>query len=133
MKFVGDVVITAPYYIIEDSEDYTKCNDGVELGILGINNFLSENDGYNDENYYVVMNTVTFDHLGEFSSYKGVVSVCLLSEIIKYDMKFDVNELIKEGKLTLIKDFNGRIIIDKDPDGYIKVIGYGNINFFSED
>lgn len=147
MEFKGDIIITDPCYIIkEDSrDDWSRCNYGDRMNDLGITNYLCRDTIYGDWicNTY---NNDTKESMGEFCADAGLVSVFLLDEVLKYNPNFDYH-INRPWTTTLIKDFDGEInisvvpyeyeyenddgekVIEKDEE--VRVIGTGNINFFT--
>lgn len=48
MKFKGTIIITDPCYITKDSFDWSKCNYGLNMEVLGIHNYITESTIYGD-------------------------------------------------------------------------------------
>ena len=68
--------------------------------------------------------------LGNFCADAGLVGVFLLDEVLKFNPKFDyhINRL---WTTTLIKDFDGDIVMGRDKEDGVSVIGKGNIDFYT--
>jgi hypothetical protein len=146
MKFKGDIIITDPCYIIRDEnqmtkDDWEECNYGENMEALGIKNYLTRGTIYGDWSC-TTYNKDTGEEIGKFGADAGLVSVFLLSEVLAYNPDFDYH-ISKPWTTTLIKDFDGYIrireidvvneytsIIDRGKKE-VRVIGEGNINFFT--
>lgn len=132
----------------EKNEDHFEvCNYGNDMEALGINKYITRDTLYGDWSC-TTFNTDTKDILGRFCADAGKVSVFLLEEVLKYNPKFDYH-INKPHTTTLIKDFDGDIVITTvdvkpDPndeeyetchcdyeDREVRVIGKGNINFYT--
>lgn len=143
MKFVGDIIITDPCYIIRakhhgttpiTDDDWETCEDGSRMKALGIKTYLTRRTECGDWSCSTY-NTDTKEKLGDFCADAGLVSVFLLEEVLKYNPDFDYH-INNKHTTTWIKDFNGdvEIVYDKfrkNGDKEVRVIGKGNINFFS--
>jgi hypothetical protein len=146
MKFRGDIIITDPCYIIRDEnqmtkDDWEECNYGENMEALGIKNYLTRETIYGDWSC-TTYNKDTGEEIGKFGADAGLVSVFLLSEVLAYNPDFDYH-ISKPWTTTLIKDFDGYIRIREIDvvneytsiiDGgkkEVRVIGEGNINFFT--
>lgn len=147
MKFKGTIIITDPCYIINhygtnNYDDWKKCKYGRTMKVLGINTYLTQDTIYGDWSC-TTYNSDTKEVIGEFCADAGLVSVFLLDEVLKYNPDFDYH-IKRPWTTTLIKDFDGdieikiveyeyfseyhnKIIKDKE----VRVIGTGNINFFT--
>lgn len=132
MKFKGDIIITDPCYIMkkEDTcDDWKLCGYGHNMEVLGIKTYLTRSTEYGD------WSCTTFEKktkkvLGRFCADAGLVSVFLLSEVLKYNPKFDYH-LTKDWTTTWIKDFDGDVEIKLYKRFGVRVIGKGNVNFFT--
>lgn len=60
----------------------------------------------------------------------GMVAVFLLDEVLKYNPDFDYH-INREWTTTLIKDFDGEVNYYVDSGDDARIIGVGNINFFT--
>ena len=151
MNFKGDIIITDPCYIMRSEhhgtkpiteDDWRACGYGENMEVLGIHTYLTRNTIYGDWSC-TTYNKDTEEKLGEFCADAGLVSVFLLDEVLKYNPDFDYH-INKPWTTTLIKDFNGDITIDvveyeyeneeteeMESDEEVRVIGTGNINFFT--
>jgi hypothetical protein len=67
--------------------------------------------------------------LGRFCADAGLVGVFLLDEVLEHNPEFDYH-ITKNWTTTLINNFDGDIDIKVDGDE-VKVVGKGNINFFT--
>ncbi|MFL1672618.1 hypothetical protein [Paenibacillus dendritiformis] len=146
MKFIGDIIITDPCYIIRTEHrgrkpDWAACEYGKSMEALGITNYLSSDTLYGDWSC-TTYNKDTGQKLGNFCADAGMVAVFVLDEVLKYNPDFDYH-LNRPWTTTLIKNFDGDIEIDvvsftyKDQNGVrksykeVRVVGTGNINFFT--
>lgn len=156
MKFKGDIIITDPCYIIKDnSDDWDKCGWGENMRVLGLTTYISEPTLYGDwscstwstprkdvEAQLEEFNTLgrarweLMKQYGEDSVQAkiyddtGMVAVFLLDEVLKYNPDFDYH-INREWTTTLIKDFDGEVNYYVDSEDDARIIGVGNINFFT--
>lgn len=156
--FTGDIIITDPCYICKkDCDDWSKSDYGTELNRLGITNFITNDTLYGDWGCHTY-NQDTEEVLGQFCADAGLVTVCLLEEVLKYNPNFK-EEYIKERPwcVTVIKDFDGDVSFiqrhlkyehdndyirddgtivwkkgDVGEDVELVVVGEGNINFIGQ-
>lgn len=68
--------------------------------------------------------------IGHFCADAGMVAVFLLDEVLKYNPDFDYH-INREWTTTLIKDFDGEVNYYVDSEDDARIIGVGNINFFT--
>lgn len=68
--------------------------------------------------------------IGHFCADAGMVAVFLLDEVLKYNPDFDYH-INKKWTTTLIKDFDGEVNYYVDSEDDARIIGVGNINFFT--
>lgn len=68
--------------------------------------------------------------IGHFCADTGMVAVFLLDEVLKYNPGFDYH-INREWTTTLIKDFDGEVNYYVDSEDDARIIGVGNINFFT--
>lgn len=143
MKFVGDIIITDPCYIIRakhhgttpiTDDDWKTCEYGSRMEALGIKTYLTRSTECGDWSCSTY-NADTRKKIGNFCADAGLVSVFLLEEVLKYNLDFDYH-INNNHTTTWIKDFDGDVEIvydmfSKNGDGEVRVIGTGNINFFS--
>lgn len=129
----------------ENMDDWERCDYGDNMEALGITTYLCRDTIYGDWSCGTY-NTDTKEKLGSFCADAGLVAVFLLEEVLKYNPDFDYHTE-RTWTTTLIKDFDGEISIDvvevKPPDDIdeedleyfedqeVRVIGTGNINFFT--
>lgn len=138
MKFKGDIIITDPCYVIRadhhdtkpiTEDDWETCSYGSDMQSLGFsNNYLCNDTIYGDWSC-TTYEKGTDKVLGEFCADAGLVSVFLLSEVLKYNPDFDYH-IEKPWTTTLIKDFDGDIIAVTENDE-LHLEGKGNINFYT--
>lgn len=74
--------------------------------------------------------TVDLKNIGGFCADAGMVAVFLLDEVLKYNPNFDYH-INREWTTTLIKDFDGEVNYYVDSGDDARIIGVGNINFFT--
>lgn len=74
--------------------------------------------------------SVDIKKIGDFSADTGMVAVFLLDEVLKYNPDFDYH-INKKWTTTLIKDFDGEVNYYVDSEDGARIIGVGNINFFT--
>ena len=122
-------------------DDWRKCAYGENMETLGITNYESRGTIYGDWSC-TTYNTDTAEELGQFCADAGMVAVFELDEVRAYNP--DIDEWIKKHPwcVTTIKNFTGNVNIEVvdledqvDEEGYmykeVRVIGKGNINFFT--
>lgn len=130
----------------ENPEDWERCNYGDNMEVLGINNYLCASTIYGD------WSCTTFDKdtnkpIGQFCADAGLVCVCLLDEVLKYNPNFLNWAKEHEWCATIIENFTGEVWIKVDEDieatqeessedeicydeDYVVYVeGIGNINF----
>ena len=132
MKFVGDVLITDPMYIMKKEtgeSDWQDCEYGDKLSSLGIKKFFTVSG---EEVGAKVISDDTNELLGRFCSDSSAISVMLLSEVLAYNPKYldELNKYPHTG--TIIKEFNGEIKAIRSEDS-ISFVGKGNVNFHTEE
>lgn len=148
MRFKGDIIITDPYYVCKPN-DWEYSDFGEDLSLLGFTTWISRDTIYGDW-LCTVFKEGTEEELGEFCADTGKVAVMLLDEVLKYNPDFDYH-INKAWTAALIKDFDGEIDFevvheegvyeedtewgakkgDKWENDSVRVIGKGNINFFT--
>lgn len=130
----------------DNPDDWERCSYGDNMEALGIKTYLCRDTIYGDWSCHTY-NSDTKEDLGSFCADAGLVAVFLLEEVLKYNPDFNYHTE-KLWTTTLIKDFDGDIEIDvvevTQPDNWneedygeftedqeVRVIGTGNINFFT--
>ena len=108
--FKGDIIITDPCYVCKkDNDDWDKSNFGYNLNRLGISNFITTDTLYGDWGCHT-FNKDTKEVIGQFCADAGLVTVCLLDEVLKYNPDFKQNYMVKRPWcVTIIKDFDGTV------------------------
>lgn len=136
-QFDGDIIITDPCYISHGldeacrDDDWDKCEYGHNMEVLGIHNYITNSTIYGDWSC-TTFEKGTHKVLGRFCADAGLVSVFDLKEVLKYNPNYN-DPVEKPWTATLIKDFKGRVWIEKHWDdedinewySYIKVVGKG--------
>lgn len=107
MEFDGDIIITDPCYVIDKDGDWEKSCYGEKMEALGINHYMTRDTMYGDWSC-TTFNSDTDEPIGEFCADAGLVSVFLLSEVLKYNPTFDYH-IKRTWTTTLIKDFKGTV------------------------
>ena len=134
-------------------DDWSKCNYGENMEILGIHNYISESTIYGDwscttygitEDPYKVINNfieaqekeedygIPCYELGNFCADAGLVSVFNLDEVRKYNPDIDEWIASHDWCVTTIPDFDGEVNYYVDKQGSAHIVGVGNINFFTD-
>lgn len=142
MKFKGDIIITDPCYIIKDnSDDWNKCGWGENMGILGFTTYISEYTLCGDwscstwstprkdvEAQLEELNTLGRARWELMKQYgEDSVQAKIYDDKIA-DASLNIN---REWTTTLIKDFDGEVNYYVDSEDDARIIGVGNINFFT--
>lgn len=151
------------YYFSESRkyDDWSKCNYGENMEVLGIHNYISESTIYGDwscstyqteeepkefiESILRILNDnfeneedseecIPYEgkYIGEFCADAGLVGVFLLDEILAYNP--DWKSWIDEHSwcATIIEDFEGEVEYYIDKvDREAHIVGTGNINFYT--
>lgn len=128
MRFIGDIIITDPSYIVRSSNDWENCEYGRELSELGIKTFLTSDNG--DMVGQSIKDCNSGEKLGTFCTDSGMVSVMLLPEVLAYNPEY--SKRLSKNCYTIIKDFDGevkRIDIENDDNQYWAFVGKGNVDF----
>lgn len=134
-------------------DDWSKCNYGENMEILGIYNYITEDTIYGDwscttygitEDPYKVINNfieaqekeedygIPCYELGSFCADAGLVSVFNLDEVRKYNPDIDEWIASHDWCVTTIPDFDGEVNYYVDKQGSAHIVGVGNINFFTD-
>ena len=134
-------------------DDWTKCKYGMDMEVLGISTYFTEDTIYGDwgcstykiakDPYKVINNFVEAEEkgedygidcskLGDFCADAGLVSVFLLDEVRKYNPGIDEWIASHNWCVTTIPDFEGEVDYYVDANDYAHIIGIGNINFFTD-
>jgi hypothetical protein len=115
----------------ENPDDWEICKYGDNMKAIGINTYICTRTLYGDWSC-TTFETETNNIIGQFCADAGLVAVFLLDEVLKYNPGFNYH-IENPHTTTLIKDFDGDIEFDIDTNTEtVKVIGKGNINFYTE-
>ena len=123
-------------------DDWEKCNYGDNMEVLGITHYICRNTIYGDLSC-TAYNLDTNEVLGHFCADSGLVAVFDLEEVLEYNPNF--NKWIEEHSrcVTKIPNFTGEVSIEvvdisnqessngDFEDKEVRVIGKGNINFYT--
>lgn len=133
-------------------DDWTKCECGRNMEVLGIHNYITESTIYEDwgcstykitEDPYEVINNfveaeekgedygIDVSKLGDLCADSGLVSVFLLDEVRKYNTDIDKWIVSHDWCVTVISDFDGEANYYVDKQGDAHIVGVGNVNFFT--
>ncbi len=128
-----DIVITDPFFVIKDDDlakvlSYENIIDGLKK--LGFKKVICANTVANGWGYQVIQPEDVI--LGEFSAENSFVAVFTLDEIKRYNPDYDHEDDENLGLAAIIRNFTGRVSIERVDDRTISVIGQGNIDFYSE-
>lgn len=69
--------------------------------------------------------------LGEFCADAGMVCVCLLEDVLKFNPNFKEWAKTHSWCVTIIEDFDGDIEYEVDENNEAHIVGIGNINFYT--
>ena len=137
MKFKGDVVITDPCYLdgnnekLDSSTWWEDSSYGEDGEYLGFTSYIYESTIIGDWSW-ITYDSDTGDLLGKFCADAGLVCVCLLDEVLKFNPDFKYWALAHPWCVTIIKDFDGYIEYEVDENDEFHIVGKGNINFRTE-
>lgn len=123
-------------------DDWKKCNYGDNIEVLGITHYICKDTIYGDWSC-TTYNSDTNEVLGHFCADTGIVAVFDLEEVLEYNPNF--NKWIEEHSwcVTKIPNFTGEVSIEvvdisnqessngDFEDKEVRVIGKGNINFYT--
>lgn len=140
VEFDGDIIITDPCYIMKpynpdaDDDDWERCGYGAEMEQLGITHYMTRDTIYGDWSCSVY-NTGNRRKIGDFCADAGLVSVFLLSDVLKYNPSFDYH-INRKWTTALIKNFKGTVqfVVEEEPYEYdgeqcfdycVRVVGHG--------
>nr|DAR48649.1 MAG TPA: hypothetical protein [Bacteriophage sp.] len=143
------------YYFSESRkyDDWSKCNYGENMEVLGIHNYITGDTIYGDwscttyritEDPYKVINNfieaqekeedygINCSKLGDFCADAGLVSVFNLDEVIKYNPNIEEWIVSHDWCVTTIPDFDGEVNYYVDKQDCAHIVGVGNVNFFTD-
>lgn len=151
MKFKGTIVITDPCYLLsglsEELNDkyWEESNYGENLSIFGLTQWISDFTIYGDWSCSTCKGTkeevavrikdlgydMVYEHYtyGKFCADSGMVCVCYLDEITKFNPNFKSWADSHPWCVTIIDDFEGNI--EYEVDGIAHIVGIGNKNFYT--
>ena len=131
MQFKGDILITDPCYIFNQTDWDRYCHDFDHSFIreLGFTNYIWEDTIFGDGSWRV-LNSDNNMKIGSIGADAGLMGVFLLNEVKKYCPKNNIDELARLG--AIIKDFDGNIEYNTRDAGFT-ITGKGNINFHTDD
>lgn len=136
-----------------EKDDWSRCDYGYNMEILGIHNYITESTIYGDwscttykiteDPYKVINNFVEAREKGEdygihcselsnFCADAGLVSVFNLDEVRKYNPDIDEWIASHDWCVTTIPDFDGEVNYYVDKQGSAHIVGVSNINFFTD-
>lgn len=144
MPFDGDIVITDPCYILRKRSHQKDCEFsgyGEDMEALVFENYITDFTLCGDWNCEVfsrdfkdIWTPIAPERkVSEFCADAAKVGVFLLSEIHRYNSKFNWFKT-KTWTTTLIKDFHGTVkfieLTDPDDEESLHFVGVGNKPFF---
>lgn len=134
-------------------DDWSRCNYGQNMEVLGIHNYITESTIYGDwscttykitEDPYKAINNfidasekgedygIKCSKLGDFCADAGLVSVFDLDEVRKYNSGIDEWIASHDWYVTTIPNFDGEVNYYVDKQGSAHIVGVGNVNFFTD-
>lgn len=134
MKFNGTIVITDPCYLDYCNQELQKSDwwyefldNSMNMTLYGFSTYICESTIIGDWSW-VTMNEDTNKEIGAFGADAGLVCVCYLDEINKFNPYF--KEWVESHKwcATIIENFEGYVQYDVGDDDF-HIVGKGNINF----
>jgi hypothetical protein len=141
MKFEGTIIITDPCYLDSDNINlsntdwWEESNYGKDMSKFGFTSYIGESTIIGDSTWYV-FDTNSEETLGSFSADAGMVCVCLLKDVRKFNPHFEHWAKEHPQCVTIIKNFKGDveykvINVDDEEDTYqvFNLVGTGNTNF----
>lgn len=127
LSFKGTIIIGDPCEMVKNETDWEKSEYGEKLNIIGFKNYISFEF---EEDVPSVINYDKNEKIGSFCTDSCMVCIVSLDELLKYNPDFNQHLEYPENWMV-IKDFDGIVIIRNEND-YPKIIGKGNINFYTE-
>lgn len=128
IKVKGDVLITDPCYFFK-REDWGVFDAFYRFDDIGIHNSLCRGTIYGDWSC-TVLDKDKKNVLGTFCADSGMVSVCLLDEVLKYSGD-KIKPYIENGSACVIKDFDGEIHFEVRNEENLVIVGTGNKPFIT--
>lgn len=144
MEFDGDIIITDPCYLDADMKDPPEYFDFDNLENYGIKGIESETL-CGDWSCTTYINSNGVESTGEFCADAGMVCVCDLESVLKFNPDFDYHKT-RTWTTTWIKNFHGTVQIqveenkeDSWPKYFVYIVGKGfdkqtgqNISFYTK-
>ena len=133
MKFKGTLVITDPCYLDSYSRDHInnswweESDYGKHMEQYGFTSYIGKSTIIGDWQWYVY-NEDTKKLIGKFSADAGMICVCLLEEVLKFNPNFAAWALEHPWCVTVIPNFDGNVEYIAHSD-HFELVGNGNINF----
>lgn len=137
MKFKGDIVITDPCYldggneVLDESNWWHDSSYGDDQEYLGFTSYIRESTIIGDWSWFTY-DSDSGELLGKFCADAGLVCVCLLDEVLKFNPEFENWAKEHLWCATIIRDFDGDIEYEVDDNDEFHIVGKGNINFRTE-
>lgn len=139
MKFKGTIVITDPCYldsdnsILNDSNWWDESNYGENMSQFGFTSYICESTIIGDWSWETI-NVDSNEVIGQFCADAGMVCVCLLDEVLKFNPNFEKWAKAHPWCATIIENFSGNItyVIDEEDKMLFHIIGQGTTNFTTE-
>lgn len=134
MKFNGTIVITDPCYLDngllqEPIKDWWERSDyGKDMMQFGFTPYIGESTIIGDWSWSVI-DTNTKNKLGKFCADSGMVCVCRLDDVNKFNPKFVDWAREHDWCVTIIENFIGTIEYQIDDSSKFHLVGMGNVNF----
>ncbi len=137
-----DIVIADPWGIVyfNDWQKYLESRSNNRYGItndlkkFGFKKVISHKTIF--ENFKCEFTRIDINgdkiKLGSFFSNTGFIAVFSLDEILKYKPHYDYENEEKDNCAVIIRNFTGRISIERVGSKGITIVGQGNIDFYSE-
>lgn len=139
MKFEGTIVITDPCYldsdnsILEESNWWEQSNYGENMQQFGFTSYIGEPTIIGDWSWKTI-NIDSNEVIGQFCADAGMVCVCLLDEVLKFNPNFEKWAKAHPWCATIIENFSGNItyVVDEEDEMLFHIIGQGTTNFTTE-
>ena len=118
MRFIGDLVITDPCYVVRSEDDWQDSEFGVQLAGLGFSHWLTVEGGGMEGK----VTDETGAQLGRFCTDSYMITVFPLDELNEYNPAWA--EKLGDWCYTIIRGFDGRVEWDGE-----RLVGTGKVSF----
>ena len=127
LAFKGTIIIGDPCEMVISEDDWEKSMYGEKMHTIGFKNYISFEF---EEDVPSVINYDKNEKIGSFCTDSCMICIVSLDELLKYNPDFNQHTKYPKNWMV-VEEFDGVISIVKEND-CPKIIGKGNVNFFTE-